>query len=317
MSAGGAPCPTTSTHALNFAGRGWGPPAIEQNTRLRVCCGRGRAAKLGWAPAQRWFLRRGMGGAMKSVVGIFGARQEAERGAKLLDSAGIARSRIAVLTPQSTAQEIAAVPTMDAEQPGMGMALGATVGGAMGLAGGVTLGALASVLVPGVGPILAIGFAASALGLLGGGALGGKLDNSLSDGIPQEELYVYEDALRQGHSVVIAFAENHAQLEAAHHSLKASGAESVDRAREMWWSGLRDVEKEHYDAGGERCGQSEAEFRAGFEAAQHPANRDRSFEESRDQLSERHPLAGDSDAFRQGFERGRIYYQQTSKARAR
>jgi hypothetical protein len=253
---------------------------------------------------------------MKSVVGIFGTRQAAERAASMLDSAGIARSRIAVLTPQSTEQEIAAVPTMDAEQPGMGMALGATVGGAMGLAGGVTLGALASVLIPGVGPILAIGFAGSTLGLLGGGALGGKLDNSLSDGIPQDELYIYEDALRQGRSVVIAFAENHAQVESAHHSLKASGAESVDRAREMWWIGLRDIEKEHYDAGGEKFEQSEAEFRAGFEAAQHPANRARSYEESRDQLSERHPIARDSDAFRQGFERGRIYYQRTSKTRA-
>src|SRR6202167_4712895 len=110
---------------------------------------------------------------MKSVVGIFGTRQEAERAASTLDSAGIAKSRIAVLTPQSTAQEIAAVPTMDAEQPGMGMALGATVGGAMGLAGGVTLGALASVLIPGVGPILGIGFAAGALGFLGGGGEGG------------------------------------------------------------------------------------------------------------------------------------------------
>lgn len=250
---------------------------------------------------------------MKSVVGIFGTREEAERGARMLDFAGIARSRIAVLTPQSTEQEIAAVPTMDAEQPGMGMALGATVGGAVGLASGVTLGALASVFVPGVGPILAIGFAASALGLLGGGALGGALDNSLSEGIPQEELYVYEDALRQGRSVVIAFAENHAQVEAAHHALKEYGAESVDRAREMWWIGLRDIEKEHYEAGGGKFEQREKEFRAGFEAAQHPANRDRSYEESRDRLSEQHPSAGDSDAFRQGFERGRVYYQQTSK----
>ena len=250
---------------------------------------------------------------MKSVVGIFGTRQEAERAASTLDSAGIAKSRIAVLTPQSTAQEIAAVPTMDAEQPGMGMALGATVGGAMGLAGGVTLGALASVLIPGVGPVLAIGFAASALGLVGGGALGGKLDNSLSDGIPQEELYIYEDALRQGRSVVAAFAENHAQVEAAHHALKEAGAESIDRAREMWWIGLRDIEKEHYDAGGEKFQESEKEFRAGFEAAQHPANRGRSYDESRERLSDAQPSARDSDAFRQGFERGRIYYQQTSK----
>src|ERR1700733_15947277 len=101
-----------------------------------------------------------MGGDMKRVGGIFGGGSEAERGAKALDAAGIARSRIAVLTPQSTEQEIAAVPTMDAEQPGMGIALGATVGGAGGLAGGVTLGALARVLIPGVGRVLGVGFAA-------------------------------------------------------------------------------------------------------------------------------------------------------------
>jgi hypothetical protein len=250
---------------------------------------------------------------MKSVVGIFGARQEAERAASRLDSAGIARSRIVVLTPQSTEQEIAAVPTMDAEQPGMGIALGATVGGAVGLAGGVTLGGLASILIPGVGPILAIGFAAGALGFLGGGALGGKMDNALSDGLPQEEMFVYEDALRQGRSVVIAFAENHTQVEAVHHALKEFGAESVDRAREMWWIGLRDIEKEHYEASGHEFEQSEKEFRAGFEAALHPANRARSYDESRDRLSKQHPNASDSEAFRKGFERGRIYYQHTSK----
>jgi hypothetical protein len=193
---------------------------------------------------------------------------------------------------------------MYAEQPGMGMALGATVGGAVGLASGVTLGALASVLVPGVDAILAIGYAASALGLLRGGALGGRLDNSLSDGLPQEELYIYDAALRQSRSVVIAFAENHAQVEAAHHALNGAGAESIDRAREMWWIGLRDIEKEHHEAGGDRFQQSEKEFRTGFEAAQHPANRERSYEVSRDRLSEQHSIAGDSDAFRQGFGRG-------------
>jgi len=49
------------------------------------------------------------------------------------------------------------------------------------------------------------------------------------------------------------------------------------------------------------------EFRAGFETAQRPANRDRSHEESRDRQSEREAMARDSDAFRRGFERGRIY----------
>ena len=71
---------------------------------------------------------------------------------------------------------------------------------------------IVSLLIPGVGPVVAIGVAGGvilgALGAVGGGALGGKLEGKVFEGLPEDELYVYEDALRKGRSVVVVMAED-------------------------------------------------------------------------------------------------------------
>src|SRR5258705_4300099 len=113
-----------------------------------------------------------------------------------------------------------AVPIDDTEQPGMGAAMGGTVGGAMGVAGGASLGAAAaSLLVPGVGPVIAGGILGAALlgvgGTAAGIAAGGALEKELVSGLPHDELYLYEHALREGNSVVIAFIETDGAIYAA------------------------------------------------------------------------------------------------------
>src|SRR5258707_8592172 len=117
---------------------------------------------------------------MENVVGIFNSLADAKRAAAMLRTLGIQEERIAVLAPHTSEAELEArVPTTDAEQPGIGTAVGGTVGAAIGAAGGATAGAaMASLLVPGVGPVLAIGLLGAALGaaLLGaGGAAAGAL----------------------------------------------------------------------------------------------------------------------------------------------
>src|ERR1043165_1033747 len=102
---------------------------------------------------------------MSTVAGIFKSRADAERAVANLRSAGISDERINLLTPGESAAEVEeAVPTTETEQPGMGGALGGTVGGALGAAGGMTIGAAtASLLVPGVGPVIAAGVLGAAL----------------------------------------------------------------------------------------------------------------------------------------------------------
>lgn len=253
---------------------------------------------------------------MLTVAGIFKSYVDASRAVENLRSAGITEDRINLLSPGAEIDELEReVPTTETEQPGMGKALGGAVGGALGAAGGLQIGAAAaSLFVPGVGPILAAGIAGAAILGLGGaatGALAGDaIEDSMSEGLPHDELYVYEDALRRGRSVVIAFAEDEAQRDAARSVLSQSGAESLDAARDEWWVGLRDAEEEEYAKEGHDFHADEAVYRRGFEASLHPQVRGQSYEEARERLLKRHGEECTTDAFHRGYDRGCVYHQQ-------
>jgi hypothetical protein len=250
---------------------------------------------------------------MKTVVGVFKSRSDAERSAAELAPLEISKDKINILTPEVTDKEIAAVPTVAGEQPGMGAAMGAVVGGAIGVAGGAGLApAVASFLVPGVGPVLGIGVLAGTLlgafGAAGGAAVGAALENEVFQGLPEDELFVYEDALRKGRTVLVVMAEDD-EVNAVRGALELGGAESVDRAREMWWLGLREVEKERYTAGSANFEKDEHGFRKGFEAALQLRNRNRPYEACYKELGDRDARACGIEAFKRGFERGREYLE--------
>jgi hypothetical protein len=254
---------------------------------------------------------------MKAIVGVFKSRADAEVGVAELQPLDIPKDRITILAPHATEQDIAAVPTVAGEQPGMGKAMGAAVGGAIGVAGGVGLVPLiATALIPGVGPVLAIGVAGGAIlgaiGAVGGGLAGGAMESRVFEGLPEDELFVYEDALRKGRSVVVVMADND-EADAVRGALEHAGAESIDRARDMWWVGLRDVEKEKYEATGDKFEDDERYFRCGFEAALYTGHRNRSYEQCRAQLGDRFPRLHESEPFKRGYERGREYLKAMTK----
>ena len=257
---------------------------------------------------------------MESIVGIFNSLTDAKRGAAILESLGIPRKRISVLAPGTSEADVEKhVLTTETEQPGMGSALGATVGGAMGVAGGFSAGAAAaSILVPGVGPVLAFGIIGAALLGTGGAAAGSLAGEALEEGIyhglPHDELFVYEDALRRGRTVVIALADDEETAQKARAELLHAGAESVDTARHEWWIGLRDAEAEHYTKQGGDFKVDEANYRLGFEAALHPLRRNQPYEIVAADLRERYGSASATAAFRFGYERGQQYQTYVRKS---
>lgn len=211
---------------------------------------------------------------MEAVTGIFTSFNQARRSAEELSTRGFSNDQINLLAPGSSAAEIEDIPSTEGEQPGMGKAVGGVVGAAVGTAAGAPLGmTFAAAVLPGVGPAIAIGLAASALlgvgGAIGGAAAGGSLENALTEGLPKDEVFVYEDALRQGRTVMVALADDGDQAEASRHILQKNGAESIDAAREQWWIGLRDAEQEHYTRQGQDFLRDEREYRLGFESALH------------------------------------------------
>ena len=251
---------------------------------------------------------------METSVGIFHSREAAERAVQQLHGLGIPTNRIGLLTPDKEKRNttVGRVPVTDAEPPGIGKALGATVGGAMGVAGGATMGAaLASLLVPGVGPVIAGGLIGAAIlgmgGTAAGLAAGERLEESLDEGLPRDEVYLYEDALRKGHSVVIGLTEDDASAEEVERVMAQSGAETVDAAAEDWWLGLRSAEEESYKEKGGDFAQDEISYRKGFQAALHPDRRGKSYDERSEELSNTYPREVSSQAFRHGFERGQAH----------
>src|SRR3984957_13712224 len=183
---------------------------------------------------------------MEAISGVFKARKGAEDAVEEVRKSGIAADKITLLTPGTVGQvdkEMQSVPVDSAEQPGIGKGLGALAGGGVGVAGGALLVAL----VPGLGPITAVGLLGAAiLGAAGatiGAAAGNELEKSTTEGLPEDEIFVYEDALRQGRSVVIVVADDKDSASLLRDLLKMQGAESVDAAREQWWIGLRSAEE--------------------------------------------------------------------------
>lgn len=250
---------------------------------------------------------------MKTIVGILRSRSDAELAVERLSRIGINTENINLLVPEAAPRKLEEVPTTETEQPGMGSAIGGVVGGALGAAGGMGIGAaVATLLVPGAGAVLAMGVAGAALlgagGAVGGAAAGEALEDSMARGLPVDELFVYEDALRQGRSVVIAFATDGTQAGKARAILFAAGAESVDAAREDWWVGLRDQEKNHYSETNEDFEARETTYRHGFETALHPSFRGKSYSKAIDSLRTTQPREYADDSFRRGYDRGQAYY---------
>lgn len=250
---------------------------------------------------------------MKTVAGVFRFHEKARDAAVALRRGGFSQNQVNLLSPVSSEEEIHSVPTTDTEQPGLGGAFGGVLGGALGVAGGLELGMAATALIPGVGPVLALGLAGAALlgagGAVAGATLGQAAEDKSTEGVPSDEVFFYEDALRQGRSVVLVLAGDDPEEQRALKLLGEAGAESLDAARKDWWLGIRAAEEEHYRALGHNFESDEDVYRAGFESALRRECRAKSMDEEADCLKWWYPKAWDTEPFRQGYARGRNYFE--------
>src|ERR1044072_6219606 len=127
---------------------------------------------------------------MEVVTGVFESRADAEKAVNQLRSLGLPQDKIGLITPGSRPETVErGMPVTDTEEPGMGKAMGAA----------------ASAAVPGIGPVIAFGMIGAALlgavGAAAGAALGDELEEQLGEGVPHEDVFLYEDALRYGRSI--------------------------------------------------------------------------------------------------------------------
>ena len=173
---------------------------------------------------------------MEGIVGVFNSRREAEAAVRDLRQT-LSEDAIILLTPEASPEKIAAIPTTEAERPGIGKAITSVVGAAIGSGVGLGLGAAgASLVVPGVGTIFAIGAgAAAALGLTGaviGAKVGGKEEAFLDTGVPRDDIGCYRQLLRDGRSLVIAETDSPDVISVIRHIMQRNGGQRYEDIRD-------------------------------------------------------------------------------------
>jgi uncharacterized protein (TIGR02271 family) len=136
-----------------------------------------------------------------TVVGVFESPHHAREAIERLKDEAFSASDISILTPDREEGRVVAEDT-GSSHAGGGAATGAVLGGVLGGVGGwlVGIGALA---IPGVGPFIAAGAFATALGGAALGAGVGAIAGALMGmGVPEEEAHYYEGEVRQGRTLV-------------------------------------------------------------------------------------------------------------------
>jgi uncharacterized protein (TIGR02271 family) len=159
-----------------------------------------------------------------TVVGVFRNPDDVRRAVSMLKDAGFSANDVSVLAPER--DDTRAIAEETGTRAGGGAATGALAGGILGGLGGwlVGIGALA---IPGVGPLIAAGAFATALG---GAALGtgvGAIAGALVGmGVPQEHARYYEDEVRGGRTLLTVRADG--RYDEAQRLLRSAGAYDVE-----------------------------------------------------------------------------------------
>ena len=172
---------------------------------------------------------------MKTVVGLFENYMDAERAVNDLSARGFGRNEISVAARDNVLRDrvVGGKEEAVAESAGAGAVGGAAVGGLAGLL--VGLGALA---IPGIGPVVAAGTLATALGSTAAGAgigaaAGGLIGALVGLGIPEEDAHFYAEGVKRG-GVLVTVQTSDDRAQEALNILRQSNAVDVDTQRNAW-----------------------------------------------------------------------------------
>jgi uncharacterized membrane protein len=143
---------------------------------------------------------------MKTVIGVFSTREEADRAVRSLEKEGYSAEDMSIVVKDK--EQVGGTEDDQDHRLADNTSAGAVAGGAVGGLAGLLIG-IGALAIPGIGGLLIAGPIAAALGLTGAaattvsgaltGALAGGLIGALTSlGIPEREARYYEEKVREG-----------------------------------------------------------------------------------------------------------------------
>ena len=175
--------------------------------------------------------------ATSCVYGLAKSDAQAIRIANRLRDAGFSPDEVSILShDRGDVRDLGHQNSTKApEGAATGAGTGALLGGALGWMAGI--GALA---IPGVGPLIAAGpIIATLTGAAVGGSLGGVSGALVGLGIPEYEAQLYENRLRDGHTLLCVTVSDSEEAARARKVLTDEKAESISTGSEAAASSRR------------------------------------------------------------------------------
>ncbi|HEX4713072.1 hypothetical protein [Phenylobacterium sp.] len=212
---------------------------------------------------------------VQAITRLFDSYQDAAAAVGRLEQAGVPHEDISLIANNAEGRHLtegrrdaARGDDPDAKDTAKGAAKGATTGGVLGGGAGLLAG-LGMLAIPGLGPVVAVGWLAStavgaAIGAAAGGAAGGLLGALKDAGHTDEEAQVYAEGVRRGGTLVSVKPDSDADAETARQILsggaavdaatrgadyRASGWQSFDPAAEPYGADQIATERRRYQEG--------------------------------------------------------------------
>ena len=144
---------------------------------------------------------------METAIGVFSSRERAEAAVRELLGSRVPEESIVFLTRSTP------------EATTTGKQFGATIGGYLGVASGMSAGVtVATLMLTGIGTVFALGFGAAALLGLAGAGTGAAIGKGMAEGgdSPQptpdekcsEDVLFFREVLREGRSLIVVRTES-------------------------------------------------------------------------------------------------------------
>jgi len=170
-------------------------------------------------------------GQSRMVTGLFNDRDSAERAYQALIARGYSNEEANVIMSDETrnkfypegSEHTSALADKTLEDAGKGAAIGGTLGAI--IAGIAAIGT--SIVLPGLGLIVAGPIAAALMGAGAGGLTGGLIGALVGHGIPEEHAAEYESGVKNGGVFMGVNARNDEDAEHFHNEFNRSGGSHV------------------------------------------------------------------------------------------
>lgn len=154
----------------------------------------------------------------QTIIGVFESRDRAENAVNTLRQKGFTSEEINIVSKKRQEDDTTQGETYDDD-----IVDGTLTGGTLGGIGGLLMGA-GALLLPGIGPILAVGPITAAVG----GAIAGGIAGGLIDwGIPAEASHRYEQEVAHG-SILAIIRTDTTKVTSAAQILRQNGAKDVE-----------------------------------------------------------------------------------------